>query len=197
MNDTKTQQLRSLGWLMHGAGAVPAAVIITAFWFGYSVPLKTAKQDVRNQIQGITKQLAEGRGIRAKHRLLKEQLAANQNKIDLVRQRIPDQSEEAEFLRQVTDASVRSGVNIGTYSRGKETAKTQFSQLEIHIQARGTFASICRFLDQLEQIPRVTKVTSLQLDGVAADDGYPLSMTVRLYYGVHLTTPMDKGATHG
>lgn len=199
MFDPQSQQLKSLGWLLHGAGTLPTLVIGTVFWFGYAVPLNAEKKIVRAEIKHTADRLADGLGIREEHQTLQEQVAANQQKIDRVRQRIPDRAEEAEFLRLVTDASDHSGLEIGSYSRGKESDEPEFSQLDINIQARGSFESICRFLDCMEQIPRVAKVTSLQLHGQdkSTEGGYPLTITVRLYYAVHVTASQTKGAHHG
>ncbi len=196
MQDADAKQLRLLGWALHAAGLVPTAAIIALVWFAYIVPTGTAKQAIHGEIERVSKQLFMGAAVRATHRELKQQLDANRDKVALVRKRMPDRAEEDNFLRLIADASKNSGLEIKEYSRGKEYHGPDFSELDVNIRAHGSYASICRFLDYLQQIPRVAKIVSLQLKGQNSGD-YPLDMTVRLYYGVRMSESETKGGQNG
>lgn len=193
----QNRKLRSLGWGLHAAGLIPLLGIGMLFWLAYAKPLNAEKLAVRQEIDQVTGRLADGVAIRTHHQQLKKRLGDNQDTIALVRDRIPDDAREAEFLRLVTDAARQASLKVDNYSRGQETSRPEFSQLDVHIQASGSFASVCRFIDYLQQVHRVARVVSLQLDSTPRQHGYPLSMTIRLYYGVRIIAASPKDQQNG
>ncbi len=63
---------------------------------------------------------------------------------------------------------------------GTEVLPTH-SQTEVDFRCLGSYASICRFLDQAEQLAKTTKLSKFQLGPASGFDQYPIQLTFVLY----------------
>ena len=141
--------------------------------------------------------LEDARGIRGELAALGSQLESQQRRAAEVRRRIPDDPDEAEFLRQLSEAASRGGVVIEDFNRGGMTARAGFCQLDVSLRCGGSYDDICRFLDQLEGFPRITKIVSLDLISAGRSERYPMQLTIRLYFGVRQASEIASAAHDG
>ena len=62
-----------------------------------------------------------------------------------------------------------------------------YSQAELTFQCKGSYASICQFLHEIDHLARITEISNLQIESADNFHSYPLQVTFVLYFG---------GATH-
>jgi Tfp pilus assembly protein PilO len=89
---------------------------------------------------------------------------------------------ETRFVVQLSDAAAGS-VEIGGIHPGQKTARDGIGQLSVSLQCEGSFASVARFLDAIQKLPRACYVSSLK---IAAEEGTPLlrgDLGLLLLYG--------------
>ncbi len=185
MSHAEPKELATLGWTLHAAGFCLLLAIAGGYWTIVRRPAVVASRQIEQRIATVSRLLENRGALRREYEQLTEVLDGERQRAAAVRQQIPDDSNEAEFLRQLSNAAARGGVVIDDYTRGTVSKESEFSQLDIHVECTGTFESICRFLEGLESLPRVSEVIALNLTSKGQGDKYPLRVTIRLYFGVH------------
>jgi Tfp pilus assembly protein PilO len=174
--------LRRLGWLIHAGGAL--CLLAAGVTYHLVSVTYVAGQRERNdgEIQRLESLLSTTEEIRQTHKRRSEVLARLERDAELMRQRIPDQPQEAEFLRQVTQAATDERLRIIHYDRGQLVVKPTHSEFIIRLQCDGDYASICGFLDRLGSLPRVTTVERMDVTAPSGANRYPFDLTLTLYY---------------
>lgn len=183
--DERVRQLAQIGWLTHFVCVVPLLLGGALYYFAFLAPLSAKEGQLEERITTISTLLESVEDIQAKLDQATRNLDQQQQRTAQVRERIPDQPCEEEYLRSVSEAAMESGVVKLDFKLGGKTLGATFSQIDVSLECEGSYESICRFLDRLEQIPRVARVMSLELTSDSAKTLYPLTLDIRLYYGVH------------
>lgn len=186
--DDRARNLVTLGWLLHVAGVMPLLVGLLAYYLAFRAPLVVTERNLSDRMATVSELLSHTSEYRAELKLAEAALERQQQRAVEVRDRIPDQPNDAEFLRSASEAAADSGLSIKDYSRGAVTRGTTFSQIDIRLECEGKYEDICRFLDRMEHIPRVARVMSMEITAESSDELYPLVLMIRLYFGVHEAT---------
>lgn len=191
MND---RRLKVLGWLLHGGGLASLLIGGAIYHFVITGLLTHHTKQNGIRIAELEEQLTSSRDVRSQQQSLSDTLRELEQRAETIRQRIPDQSHEAEFLNQVAQAAQARGLTIQNYTRGDVTVTATHSQLDIRLVGAGDYASICGFLEELTRLPRVATVQQLNVTVPEASDIYPLEMLVTLYFGAR---EVSSGGSHG
>jgi type IV pilus assembly protein PilO len=77
--------------------------------------------------------------------------------------KLPPQREVDNILQEVTQISQSAGLTTQTVKPDKSEKAANYSEEPIELTVNGSFEGIYRFLVGLEQLPRLTRVTQLQL----------------------------------
>jgi Tfp pilus assembly protein PilO len=177
------KHLRWTRWLIHGTGVL--SLVAAGLIYHLVVSSLIAQQREKNkteiaQLEGFLDQAEE---TRHEHEQRRKELAELERDAETMRQRIPDQPREAEFLRHVTHAAEEEKLRILKYERGRVTEKKTHSEFEIRVLGEGNYASICGFLDRLADLSRVATVQKMYVTATDPSKDYPLDITLTLYYG--------------
>ena len=71
-------------------------------------------------------------------------------------------------------------------------------ELSIHVSGEATYPALCRFLSGLEEVERLTRLTSLNVNGsYGGSDVYPVSMTVIIFFAQPADDATQTGALPG
>jgi hypothetical protein len=57
--------------------------------------------------------------------------------------------------------------------------------MEVMLDGKGSFASICAFFDRLSKIKRLSKVKDIAISAHGQSDDYPMKATLIIYFGLH------------
>jgi Tfp pilus assembly protein PilO len=179
---------KTFGWCLHGASLTVLVLSAGAVYGLVLRPLDGRVSECRQDIDHYQSLLDKGAEVRAEHDRLAKALSAIQDKAVSIQKRIPDESSEAEFLSQVAGAAGQVGLQIRDYRPGVTSVKPAYSQMEIQLSGQGTYKSLCRFLDRLASLPRLTHVVNLDV-GAAQGDEYPITVTLVVFF--HMTQAPD------
>jgi Tfp pilus assembly protein PilO len=195
--DNPTTRLKLLGWCLHAAGLlILGAAGYAAYCLAY-LPLVKQEQNCVARMAEMDGLLRESEKIRGAHARFKGSLTEVRDRASALRQRIPDKPCETEFLEQMNQAANDEGLEIRDYRRGAVTVEDAHSLLEVHVVGAGSYAEICRFLDRLARLPRISTVKKITVTSDSAAEAYPFDLTLRLYFGAQQSSE-DKGkASHG
>jgi hypothetical protein len=81
---------------------------------------------------------------------------------------------------------------------GEEVDRESHRELSIHVSGEATYPALCRFLSGLEEVERLTRLTSLNVNGSdGGSDVYPVSMTVIIFFAQPADDATQTGALPG
>ncbi|MEO0511643.1 MAG: type 4a pilus biogenesis protein PilO [Planctomycetota bacterium] len=106
--------------------------------------------------------------------------------IEKIESRLPSDKEISLVVRQVSDLAVRSGLSQPGIATGEPHAATDgaaYMQQPLTLVLSGDFHGFYRFMLELEQIPRITRVPAFQLMRSRKDDGVMTAeLTLMIYF---------------
>jgi Tfp pilus assembly protein PilO len=190
--------LKVLDRLFHAIGAIVLVALCLGVYYVVHTMLageSAARWDHLAGLEADTKDLA---AVRAELPRVREQLQQKKRRAEELRQRIPNDPCEAEFLRQLTELADKEGLEIRDYRPGALTVRDCYRQLQVDLSCAGSYASICRFLMQLKGLPRIFTIEKLSIASRPAGEAYPCSLSIAVYFGDRGQAQTDGGKeNHG
>lgn len=175
-------ELRLVRWALHGLFAIALFAVV---WTVQSVWL--AKMDgegmkAAEETNWIRKRMRQTDEITKEHQTMVTMMNALQNRADSIRARIPDRPNEGQFLEQTTSAAQQAGIQVKEYRRGKIMFDGDHSQLKVHISLLGPFENICNYVDRLESLPRISRISEMRIKAAKSSNVYPVDLTLTLFF---------------
>ncbi len=187
MRNPIEKQIAMLGGVLHGAGVLMVVLMVGAFiQFGF-VPLVDDQQLCDQRITQLESLLAKAPQVQAEHQQRTVELASLKESVVETQRRLPSELREHEFLDQVRAAASKTGIELGEYHLGAIEELASYSKANLTFACHGSFASICRFFNEIDHLARITEISNLQIETTENFKRYPLQVTFVLYFG---------GATH-
>ena len=175
-------KISSTSWT-HVAGLGCCVIACLIFFVAFYRPIRNARLDEQHRIQQLTKLISDSRAAKVQSGLLERELELLTNHVASVRERIPDASNEAEMLRQLTTIAGESEFFVSDYRRGQFQTEGIHARFEIGITGYGNYTSICKFLHSIHQLPRVNRIERLEISTANENEKYPVNLTISVFYG--------------
>ena len=181
--DAESTELLRVKRVVRASGLLALAIVAGAvYFFGYR-PLAKADDDAQARAQAIASFLQLRESILADHASASKQLRDCESRRDDLLARIPDAPKAASFLAQISELSNDAGVRIRQFTPGVSRHVGNYVSLEVNVSAEASYDALCRFLDGLTRLPRLSEVTGLSLSDVdSTAEVYPLTLRLRIYY---------------
>ncbi|MDX1962339.1 MAG: type 4a pilus biogenesis protein PilO [Pirellulales bacterium] len=162
-NLTNNQALRLWSGCLHAAGASVALLILWfASWCQHMI--HTQYEQRAAHATELRELLQRSGKLNAHTKKLERELAAAQDGLAAIHERLAPVAAEAEFLGYLSELALATQVNIKEFRPGRVVGTTHNSALELQIRAQGTFAEICHFLDGISRLPRMCYVSNLSIN---------------------------------
>ena len=181
LSTDREQNLKLTGWIIHLAGIALLLGGIAVYEYVVAALI------VREQEQ-IALETAEKERFVARKGIIEEEFNQHTDRLrelktnaETMRQRIPEQPLEADFLRQISQVADDEGVKIIKYDRGSLQRKPTHSQFDVRLSCEGNYVALCGFLERLAKLSRVATVQTMTLTS-DADGIYPFDLSLLLYY---------------
>ncbi|QDU40142.1 Pilus assembly protein, PilO [Maioricimonas rarisocia] len=188
----KDTRLVQLDRGLHAMGAVIAGMILIGGLLFVRRSLAAERTSLDSSITEAESVLDEADSIRSEHAQLKKRLADLQQRTGELMARIPATAHEAEFLAQLSELASECQLVISSYRPESPVATERYQHLDIELVAGGSFDSLCRFLEGLESLPRLCRLTRLEVESASGDDGsYPVTMKLRIFFAPEHATPAN------
>lgn len=181
--DFEKGRFSSLRGSLLGLGAlVLSAIVGTSYWLAYR-PLSESAGAARQRSAEIAAFIGKRPEIVRRHADVHQQLRDHHSRMEELLNRIPSNPDEASFLAQLSELSNDAGVRIREFDPGVANDSGKYANMEIDIVAEASYEALCRFLDGLTKLPRLSEVTALSLNDVdSTAPAYPIRLTLRVYY---------------
>lgn len=180
--DTDT---RRVGRLLHYAGLLLVAVCGSIAYDVAYVPATQGIEDTYAVIDELKKSEENAPVIRREHEKEAAHLASVTERISTLHQRVPEDADAGDFLRQVTQIAAEQHLAISNFQPDKTAEKDGYAEMEVTLTGKGGFASICRFFDRLAKLPRLSKVRQLSISNGNVPGEYAMTATLLIYFGLN------------
>jgi len=169
---------------LHAAGFLAVALVLTTFYqLGYA-RLVDQGEDYVNRAKQLDQLLATSETAKQRHQSLRQELDDLEQQAATMRQRLPHDLQKEQFESSVRKAASQAGLQFEQATWNTPNSISSHSLAEVSISGTGSFAGICRFLDEINQLTRITKISRLQLASDSESQHYPFQVTFVLVYGI-------------
>jgi type IV pilus assembly protein PilO len=168
-----------------GAGA--------AFYFLYVQPTVKHDAELTQEIEDRKRALADlqksTEGIDDINRKIKEL----QDAVAFFESKLPQEKEVETVLAQVWKMAEANSLQAKTIKSGKTERNNNYSEQSIDLSLAGDFTGFYLFIQQLEKLPRLTRVTDMSLTKISEHDGQmQATLTLSVFF-----EPADSMQTAG
>jgi len=179
-------------WLNAALLLVTAAVLLAAHLAAIA-PLQARFRDVATETAEHRRIVGNASDIAQVNQTLRARLSTIQKKAAALQQRIPTSSRESDFLGQIGQLAEQTGVEIADYLPGNVQIRESHQEMEIKVSARGEYSAIAQFLEQVDRLPRLCRLTQMEI-GVNETNG---RLHVELAFHIYFAPPVDPDAAKG
>ena len=184
MADSKPKlKLQTYGWALHGAGIAAVVACAVAAELLVYAPIAAESEELTNQSDEYAAFLQNGDAIRTRHADLSARLLDKETKLTQLYKQIPDTARESDFLEQLSKLANDGELVIHKYRPRAPVTQERHSEMEIELSAQGGYEGICKFLNGLGELPRVCRVSTLQISVPSSGSvDYTIELTLRIYF---------------
>jgi type IV pilus assembly protein PilO len=115
----------------------------------------------RVKLQAKLRENAELEAYRPKLADMERQLASLKQQLDIERRIVPDEKEVDNFMRMVSGAARKAGVEIRRYTARPYANKEFYTEVPFEIEFDGPYYSMLGFFDRLGKVERIINVSNL------------------------------------
>jgi Tfp pilus assembly protein PilO len=170
--------------LLHYAGV---AVVLVCGATGYGwlyTPVETDIFDTVMKIEELALSRQNADVIRREHARLSSHLRNIDARYAALEQRVPVNAEAGSFLKHVSEIAREENLDIGNFQPAQSVEGDGFTAMEVMLDGKGSFESICSFFERLSKIQRLSKVKDLSVSVDPRSDSYPMKATIVIYFGL-------------
>lgn len=178
------EELRRFGRLLHYVGLLAAVLCAAAGYSLLHAPSVLAVASTSAKIMELEKLIENAPLMRQQHRQVAQKLQEVTTRIAKVQARVPRDADAGEFLKEVTQLASEEQFAIKGFTPDKPRQHHGYAELHVMLKGSGSYASICRFLDRLSKLERLSKVKDLTLSAEGDASEYPMTATLVIYFGL-------------
>lgn len=167
--------------------AVLAVVYVLAFQ-----PLDSQLETTRQEADDWGTLVERTAEITRRHRALDDRLSSYRKQASEIWKRIPTAPRESDFLAQVSQLAEKTGMHVADYHPGAVEQTENHHELEVKIATRGEYKALCKFLEQVDQIPRLSRMTHIDVN-TQPDQILTVDLTYRIYFAPPAAGAAKKG----
>ncbi|MEX2317156.1 MAG: type 4a pilus biogenesis protein PilO [Pirellulales bacterium] len=184
MNHILDAQTRRFARILHYTGVLLLVASVTGSYSLLHAPIIRETEKTVEKIEELSLSVENAVAIHDQHQKVSERLAAIKQQIATVQRRVPNEADSGKFLEEVSRIAGEEKLTIKNFEPGKATEKSGYSQMEVTLSARGSYRSICTFLDRLSSLTRLSKLQNLTLTTTGNATEYPMTATLVIYFAL-------------
>jgi Tfp pilus assembly protein PilO len=159
-------------------------------------PLAHLEAQQQLHVDELQTLLLENANVHSTHRELRETVTTLDSQIAAVRRRIPNEPLEATFLSDATSIAQEEELLIDNFRRLSIERLPEYSEVDVVISGRGSYAGICRFIDRVSQLARLSTVRRCSIKTDVSATSYPFEVVYSLQFAMQSAKqPAAEGAS--
>jgi Tfp pilus assembly protein PilO len=178
------EELRRFGRLLHYAGLLATVLCAVAGYSFVHAPSIESIASTSAKIVELEMLIQNAPVMREQHRKSSDRLQEVTTRIAELQARVPHDAAAGEFLKEVTRVASEEQFAIKDFTPDKPHDRTGYAEMQVTLKGAGSYASICRFMDRLSKLKRLSKVKDLSLSAEGDASEYPMTATLVIYFGL-------------
>jgi len=138
-------------------------LLAAAVYYEMVMPLSQKIKGLEGQRATLHAQNLRGRALEGQRADLIKRIAAAQKQLDTLRQIVPDQPAEDQFVKLVHDTAVSSAVRIRSIVAQPPVRQMYDTAMPFAVHLDGDYYAMLTFFDRLATAPRIVNISSLTL----------------------------------
>jgi type IV pilus assembly protein PilO len=171
--------LRAPDWAKAVAILVIAALLGGAFWYFVYQPHTQRVTKMEKRVQSLKAQYQRKKRMVANLPALREQYQELENRMGKALEQLPDRTEVASLLVEVTRAGRSEGLTFELFRPQKEKPQDFYAELPVELEVKGSYNAMGRFLAATASLSRIVNIGDIKLAG--SGEGLTLQATARTF----------------
>lgn len=156
--------LSKLPWYAQiGAFVVVSAGAMYGFWHFYVSEVEADMALRHSRLVALRADVARGVATAEQLPQFEAQVAELEDRLETLRQVIPEQKDVADILRRIQGLAVKSNLSIQRFQPGKVVQQKLYAEIPYRLQAEGTYHNLAAFFDQISKFPRIINVSEISI----------------------------------
>lgn len=168
-------------WLNCGLSCA-TIVVWTLAYLTFCQPLQSEASAIGKEVRDLQEIIQRTSEITKQHKTLTAQLAASKKSAAELMQRIPAAPRESDFLTQICELANRTGLQVADYHPGIIEKRENHQEKEVKVNATSEYESLCKFLEQIDKLPRLCRLTQLNVGTEETGGKLRVEMIFRIYF---------------
>ncbi len=168
-------------WLNCGLSCA-TIIVWTLAYLTLCHPLQAEAQARRQEIRQLQEIIQRTSEIAKQHKTLTAQLDTSKKSAAELMQRIPAAPRESDFLTQICQLANRTGLEVADYHPGVIEKRENHHEKEVKVNASGEYEPLCKFLELIDHLPRLCRLTRLEIGTEEMGSKLRIEMIFRIYF---------------
>lgn len=183
MTDTDPlTKLRNHDRCLNGIMLSATFVVGIVVYFCLFRPLEIELQDVRSLTTNLQCLVEQTSAISRQNHELRDLLVKSEQENSDLLQRIPTAPRESDFLTQICQLADRMHLEVLDYHPGAVHTQENHQEMEVKLSTCGEYEALCRFLQQVDHLPRLCRLTQMEIGTAADKTRLSSEMSFRIYF---------------
>jgi type IV pilus assembly protein PilO len=149
-------------------GLVP--LLVGGYLFLIS-PIQTRIAGLTAERASLQRELTESRRIVADLERFRREVAELEQRIDVVKDRLPTEKDMPPLYRTLSDGAFQAGLGVSLFQPKEPRVGEYYSEIPIAVAAEGGYHQFGAFFERVAGLPRVVNVIEWRLSGLSKGKG--------------------------
>lgn len=151
--------------------ALLPAVLAFVVFYNFVSPLREQAAQLQTRVTALHQQNMRGRILEMQRAALKKKIAQAQADLDALREIVPDEPAEDQFVTMLYSTARASSVHLRVLQASPAVRQTYFAAMPFQVHLDGTYYGMLGFFARLAASPRIVNVAGLALSSPATSGG--------------------------
>lgn len=155
--------LRAPDWVKGVALGAVGLLLLVLFWWLIVVPHNQEMARLEEKVQSLKAQYERKQREVAHLPALREQLEQLEGRMERALEKLPDRSEVASLLVEVTRAGRAEGLTFNLFRPQPEKRREFYAELPVEVEVTGDFNAFGQFLAATASLPRIVNIDHIRI----------------------------------
>jgi Tfp pilus assembly protein PilO len=165
-------------------------VVVVVTWLGI-VGIRKKVADVEEVSSAHQSLLEQERSLYDSSVKLEQDILVLEKTIRAIREKLPDDPDETHFLEELSQLATAAGFSIAYFRPGVVSQRKNYQEITLQLRGAGTYASVARWLHSLRDIPRILRISDLNISAPSQPGGScSVDIRIDLLFGLSAEQPI-------
>lgn len=151
------------------------------FYKFYYLPAKEKIKILHEDIKKLELEIAKLETFVKREKELEAQLKNRKIFLEEIKAILPTEKEVPQLLKDVNAMAKKNGLEILKFTPGNEEKKDYYNIIFFDMQVKGTFPELIKFLNDVEKLPRLVTLNSIEFSPEAKEEKIMVKSTFKTY----------------